>query len=151
MAAKAVVRDVGRVLDLPYMFCDGVSKLIPAAPGKQYSLDDAVEMEPVLRERLENEEELRPPWELAKKLEGLTRGIGMHAGGVLIAPGKITDFCPLYIASGEGASPVSMYDKDDVEQIGLVKFDFLGLRYLTIIELAQKYIKDLSGQDVDVA
>ena len=143
MAAKAVVRDVGRVLDLPYMFCDGVSKLIPAAPGKQYSLDDAVEMEPVLRERLENEEELRELWELAKKLEGLTRNIGMHAGGVLIAPGKITDFCPMYQASADGAVPVSMLDKDDVEKVGLVKFDFLGLRNLTIIELAVRYIKDL--------
>ncbi|SMF56153.1 DNA polymerase III subunit alpha [Pseudogulbenkiania subflava] len=143
MAAKAVVRDVGRVLDLPYMFCDGVSKLIPAAPGKQYSLDDAVEMEPILKERLENEEELRELWELAKKLEGLTRGIGMHAGGVLIAPGKITDFCPVYQAAGDDAVPVSMLDKDDVEQIGLVKFDFLGLRNLTIIELAVKYIKAL--------
>ncbi|MFC3531945.1 DNA polymerase III subunit alpha [Vogesella facilis] len=143
MAAKAVVRDVGRVLDLPYMFCDGVSKLIPAAPGKQYSLDDAVEMEPVLRERLENEEELSELWALAKKLEGLTRGIGMHAGGVLIAPGKITDFCPVYQASGEDAVPVSMLDKDDVEQVGLVKFDFLGLRNLTIIDLAVRYIQAL--------
>ncbi|RXZ45259.1 DNA polymerase III subunit alpha [Crenobacter cavernae] len=145
MAAKAVVRDVGRVLDLPYMFCDGVSKLIPAAPGKQYSLDDAVEMEPVLKERLENEEELRELWELAKKLEGLTRNIGMHAGGVLIAPGRLTDFCPLYQASGDDAVPVSMYDKDDVEAIGLVKFDFLGLRNLTIIDLAVRYIKDLDA------
>lgn len=143
MAAKAVVRDVGRVLDLPYTFCDQVSKLIPAAPGKQYSLDDAVEMEPVLRERLENEEELGELWALAKKLEGLTRNIGMHAGGVLIAPGKLTDFCPLFQASGEDAVPVSMLDKDDVEQIGLVKFDFLGLRNLTIIDLAVRYIKDL--------
>ncbi|WP_054285868.1 DNA polymerase III subunit alpha [Gulbenkiania mobilis] len=143
MAAKAVVRDVGRVLDLPYNFCDGVSKLIPAAPGKQYSLDDAVEMEPVLKERLENEEELRELWALAKKLEGLTRNIGMHAGGVLIAPGRITDFCPVYQAGGEEAVPVSMLDKDDVEQIGLVKFDFLGLRNLTIIDLAVNYIRDL--------
>jgi len=143
MAAKAVVRDVGRVLDLPYTFCDQVSKLIPAAPGKQYSLDDAVEMEPVLRDRLANEEELSQLWALAKKLEGLTRNIGMHAGGVLIAPGKLTDFCPLFQASGEDAVPVSMLDKDDVEQIGLVKFDFLGLRNLTIIELAVRYIKDL--------
>lgn len=151
MASKAVVRDVGRVLDLPYMFCDGVSKLIPAAPGKQYSLDDAVEMEPILKERLENEEELRELWALAKKLEGLTRGIGMHAGGVLIAPGKITDFCPVYQASGDDAVPVSMLDKDDVEQVGLVKFDFLGLRNLTIIDLAVRYIKDLDPSfDTDI-
>ena len=146
MASKAVVRDVGRVLDLPYTFCDQLSKLIPSAPGKQYSLDDAVEMEPLLKERLENEEEVRELWHLAKKLEGLTRNIGMHAGGVLIAPGKLTDFCPLYQASGDEAVPVSMYDKDDVEQIGLVKFDFLGLRNLTIIELAVHYIKHLDPQ-----
>lgn len=143
MAAKAVVRDVGRVLDLPYTFCDQISKLIPGAPGKQYSLDDAVEMEPVLKDRLDNEEELRQLWELAKKLEGLTRNIGMHAGGVVIAPGKMTDFCPLYQASGDDSVPVSMLDKDDVEKVGLVKFDFLGLRNLTIIDLAVRYIKDL--------
>lgn len=143
MAAKAVVRDVGRVLDFSYTFCDQVSKLIPAAPGKQYSLDDAVEMEPILKQRLENEEELRELWELAQKLEGMTRNIGMHAGGVLIAPGKLTDFCPLYQAPGEDSSPVSQFDKDDVEQVGLVKFDFLGLRNLTIIELAMQYIKRL--------
>ncbi len=143
MAAKAVVRDVGRVLDLSYGFVDSISKLIPAAPGKQYSLDDAVEMEPQLKERLENEEEIKELWALAKKLEGMTRNVGMHAGGVLIAPGKITDFCPLYQAQGEDANPVSQFDKDDVEQIGLVKFDFLGLRNLTIIDLAVRYIKDL--------
>ncbi|KAF0813201.1 DNA polymerase III subunit alpha [Andreprevotia sp. IGB-42] len=150
MAAKAVVRDVGRVLDLPYMFCDGVSKLIPAAPGKQYSLDDAVEMVPELAERLEREDELKELWELALKLEGLTRNIGMHAGGVLIAPGQITDFCPVYQASGAESSPVSMLDKDDVEQIGLVKFDFLGLRNLTIIELALQYIEKQTGQKLDL-
>ncbi|HSC79106.1 MAG TPA: DNA polymerase III subunit alpha, partial [Chitinolyticbacter sp.] len=150
MAAKAVVRDVGRVLDLPYMFCDGLSKMIPAAPGKQYSLDDAVEMVPELAERVQNEDEVKELWELAKTLEGLTRNIGMHAGGVLIAPGRITDFCPVYQASGADASPVSMLDKDDVEQIGLVKFDFLGLRNLTIIELALQYIQKETGQYLDL-
>ena len=143
MAAKAVVRDVGRVLDLPYSFCDGLSKLIPAAPGTQYSLDDAVEMEPTLKERIANEEEVAELWTLAKKLEGVTRNIGMHAGGVLIAPGQIVDFCPMYQASGDDASPVSMLDKGDVEEVGLVKFDFLGLRNLTIIELAVEYIHKL--------
>ncbi|MHB0985278.1 MAG: DNA polymerase III subunit alpha [Sulfuricella sp.] len=143
MAAKAVVRDVGRVLDLPYNFCDQLSKLIPAAPGKQYSLDEALQMEPQLKERYDNEEEVRELFELARKLEGLTRNVGMHAGGVLIAPGKLTDFCPLYVASGADAVPVSQFDKDDVEAAGLVKFDFLGLRNLTIIELALKYIRKL--------
>ena len=144
MTAKAVVRDVGRALDLPYMFCDGISKLIPTAPGKHCSLDEAIRLEPLLRERLETEEELRELWTLAKKLEGLTRNISMHAGGVLIAPGKITDFCPMYQASGDGSVPVSMLDKDDVEKIGLLKFDFLGLRNLAIIDLAVRYIKDLN-------
>ncbi|MFC4157760.1 DNA polymerase III subunit alpha [Chitinimonas lacunae] len=151
LASKAVVRDVGRVLDLPYNFCDQLSKLIPAAPGKQFSLDDAVEMEPQLKERIANEEEVAELWALGKKLEGMTRNIGMHAGGVLIAPGKLTDFCPLYQASGEDASPVSQYDKDDVEQIGLVKFDFLGLRNLTILEMACQYIERLGGGKVDLA
>jgi DNA polymerase-3 subunit alpha len=140
MAAKAVVRDVGRVLDLPYSFVDGLSKLIPSAPGKQYSLDDALQMEPLLKERVQNEEEVSELFILAKKLEGLTRNVGMHAGGVLIAPGKLTDFCPLYQGYGEDTNPVSQFDKDDVELIGLVKFDFLGLRNLTIIDLALRYI-----------
>lgn len=143
MAAKAVIRDVGRVLDLPYSFVDGLSKLIPSAPGKQYSLDDALQMEPLLKERIDNEEEVKALFSLAKKLEGITRNVGMHAGGVLIAPGKLTDFCPLYQGYGEEASPVSQFDKDDVEAIGLVKFDFLGLRNLTIIQLAIQYIQSL--------
>ena len=142
MAAKAVVRDVGRVLDLPYNFCDQLSKLIPAAPGKQYSLDEALTMEPQLKERYDSEEEVRELFILARKLEGLTRNVGMHAGGVLIAPGKLTDFCPLYLAPNAD-NAVSQFDKDDVEAVGLVKFDFLGLRNLTIIELALKYIKKL--------
>ncbi|WP_374536712.1 DNA polymerase III subunit alpha [Chitinimonas taiwanensis] len=150
MSSKSVVRDIGRVLDLPFFLCDKLSKLIPLEANKPLPLAKAMEAEPQIGELIEAEDagELL---ELALKLEDLTRGIGMHAGGVLIAPGKLTDFCPLYIASGEGASPVSQFDKDDVEQVGLVKFDFLGLRNLTIIELAQKYIKLVSGQDVDVA
>jgi len=150
MSSKAVIRDVGRVLDLPFGLCDRLSKLIPLEANKPVSLDKAMEMEPQIAEIIAAEDagELI---ELAQKLEDLVRGIGMHAGGVLIAPGKLTDFCPLYIASGEDASPVSQYDKDDVEQAGLVKFDFLGLRNLTIIELAQRYIKQVSNLDVDVA
>lgn len=143
MAAKAVIRDVGRVLDLPYSFVDSLSKMIPSAPGKQYSLDDALQMEPLLKERVENEEEVSALFSLAQTLEGITRNVGMHAGGVLIAPGKLTDFCPLYQGYGDDANPVSQFDKDDVESIGLVKFDFLGLRNLTIIQLAMQYIQSL--------
>jgi DNA polymerase-3 subunit alpha len=141
MAAKAVVRDVGRVLGMSYGQCDRISKLIPAAPGKQYSLDDALAMEPELARMVVDEEEVAALWALAKKLEGLTRNIGMHAGGVLIALGKITDYCPIY--QSDGGQPISMLDKDDVESVGLVKFDFLGLRNLTIIDLSVQYIKQL--------
>ena len=133
MAAKAVIRDVGRVLDLPFHFVDGISKLIPLELG--ITLSDALVKEPQLAERRENEEELRELLELALRLEGLVRNVGMHAGGVLISPGKISDFCPVY-CQADGASLVSQYDKDDVEAVGLVKFDFLGLRTLTILELA---------------
>ena len=132
MSSKAVIRDVGRVLELPFMLCDKLSKLIPLEANKPLSLEKAMEAEPQIQELIEAEEadELIT---LAKKLEDLTRGLGMHAGGVLIAPGKISDYSPVYQAD-ESASPVSMYDKGDVEDVGLVKFDFLGLRNLTIIE-----------------
>jgi DNA polymerase-3 subunit alpha len=140
MAARAVIRDVGRVLDLSYNFCDQLSKMIPSAPGKNVTLDEALEQVPELKARYESEEEVKELFDLARKLEGLTRNVGMHAGGVLIAPGKLTDFCPLYNAEGSD-SVVSQFDKDDVEKVGLVKFDFLGLRNLTIIDLAVKYIK----------
>ena len=142
MAAKAVVRDVGRVLDLGYNFCDQIAKLIPFQPGKHITLADARQMEPQLKEREKNEEEVAGLLALAEKLEGLTRNVGMHAGGVLIAPGKLTEFCPLYIPDGSDAA-VSQYDKDDVEAIGLVKFDFLGLTTLTILDWTVRYIKRL--------
>ena len=152
MAARAAIRDVGRVLDMSYTFCDGISKLIPNKPGVAVTLqlppadrkkDDklvyAVEAEPILAEREAREEDVRTLLELARKLEGMTRNIGMHAGGVLIAPGKLTDFCPLYQQPGSD-SAVSQYDKNDVESVGLVKFDFLGLATLTILEIAREFI-----------
>ncbi len=142
MAAKAVVRDVGRVLEMSYTFCDQLAKLIPFAPGKLITLELAREMEPQLKEREKNEEEVAELLALAGKVEGLTRNVGMHAGGVLIAPGKLTDFCPLYVADASD-SAVSQFDKDDVEAIGLVKFDFLGLTTLTILDWAMRYIKQL--------
>jgi len=139
MAARAAIRDVGRVLDMSYTFCDGISKLIPNKPGQHITIAGALEAEPILAERLEKEDEVKTLLALAQKLEGMTRNIGMHAGGVLIAPGKLTDFCPLYQQPGSD-SAVSQYDKDDVEAIGLVKFDFLGLATLTILEIAREFI-----------
>ena len=132
MAARAAIRDVGRVLDMSYTFCDGISKLIPNKPGQHITIDGALKVEPILAERLAKEDEVKTLLALAQKLEGLTRNIGMHAGGVLIAPGKLTDFTPLYQQPGS-ESAVSQYDKDDVEAVGLVKFDFLGLATLTIL------------------
>ena len=140
MAARAAIRDVGRVLDMSYTFCDGISKLIPNKPGQHITIDGAVKEVPMLAERLEKEEEVKTLLELAKKLEGMTRNVGMHAGGVLIAPGKLTDFCPLYQQPGS-ESAVSQFDKYDVEAAGLVKFDFLGLATLTILEIARQFIQ----------
>ncbi len=149
LSSKAVIRDVGRVLELPFGLCDKLSKLIPLEANKPLGLDAAMAAEPEIQALIDNED-AGQLIELAKKLEDLTRGLGMHAGGVLIAPGKISDFCPVYQAD-ESASPVSMYDKGDVEDIGLVKFDFLGLRNLTIIEMAQAFIAETTGDKVDVA
>jgi DNA polymerase-3 subunit alpha len=142
MAARAVVRDTGRVLDLGYNFCDQVAKLIPVQPGRTITLQDAREMEPLLAQREQKEDEVRELLALGGKLEGLTRNVGMHAGGVLIAPGKLTDFCPLYAAEGT-ANAISQLDKDDVEAVGLVKFDFLGLTTLTILDWAERYVRTL--------
>ncbi|HXF68003.1 MAG TPA: DNA polymerase III subunit alpha [Burkholderiales bacterium] len=145
MAARAVVRDVGRVLDLSYTFCDQLAKLIPFQPGRHITLAEAREMEPQLKEREEKEEEVRELLALAEKLEGLTRNVGMHAGGVLIAPGKLTEFCPLYVADGSDAA-VSQFDMKDVEAVGLVKFDFLGLTTLTILDWTLGNIEKAQGE-----
>jgi DNA polymerase-3 subunit alpha len=154
MASKAALRDVGRVLGMGYGHVDSVAKLVPGLPGKTYTLAPVplppdkpdpgliyVRQEvPELEQREAAEEEVAELLALATRVEGLVRNIGMHAGGVLIAPGRITDFCPLYQQPGSD-SAVSQYDKDDVEAIGLVKFDFLGLATLTILELAKDFIR----------
>ncbi|HMO46375.1 MAG TPA: DNA polymerase III subunit alpha [Rubrivivax sp.] len=154
MAAKAALRDVGRVLGMGYGHVDSIAKLVPAPPGKQVTLqrvpagyDPAKDSTiyarreaPELEQREAAEEEVAELLSLAMRVEGLVRNVGMHAGGVLIAPGKITDFCPLYQQPGS-ASAVSQFAKDDVEAIGLVKFDFLGLATLTILELAKEFIR----------
>jgi DNA polymerase-3 subunit alpha len=144
MAARAAIRDVGRTLDMSYTFCDGLSKLIPNKPGQHITIALAMEQEPILAQRYANEDEVKILLNLAQNLEGLTRNVGMHAGGVLIAPGKLTDFCPLYQQSGSPSS-VSQFDKDDVEAVGLVKFDFLGLATLTILENAKNLILKKEG------
>jgi DNA polymerase-3 subunit alpha len=139
------------VLDLPYGFVDGIAKLIPAQPGRLVTLKQARESEPLLAERERNEEEVRELLALAESLEGLTRNVGMHAGGVLIAPGRLTDFCPLYVQAGAEAM-VSQLDKDDVEAVGLVKFDFLGLTTLTILDWTLRYIRKLdTGSTVELS
>ena len=140
MAAKAVVRDVGRVLGHPYGFVDRIAKLIPFEI--KMTLTKALKESPDLKELYDADEEVKSLIDLALSLEGLTRNVGKHAGGVLISPSALVDFTPLYCEEG-GGSLVSQFDKDDVEAVGLVKFDFLGLRNLTIIDWAVKIINDL--------
>ncbi|MCW8091656.1 DNA polymerase III subunit alpha [Alteromonas sp. ASW11-130] len=147
MAAKAVVRDVGRVLGHPYGFVDRISKLIPSDPGM--TLKKAFEVEPRLPELYADDEEVKDLIDMARILEGVTRNAGKHAGGVVIAPTTITDFAPLY-CDDEGNNPVTQFDKNDVETAGLVKFDFLGLRTLTIIQWAIDMIAAGKGTEIDI-
>ncbi|HIU85092.1 MAG TPA: DNA polymerase III subunit alpha [Candidatus Aphodousia gallistercoris] len=143
MGAKGVIRDVGRVLGISYSLCDKVSRLIPAQPGKSVSLQEAVNTVPDLKALIEKDETVAQLIEKALPLEGLVRNLGMHAGGVLIAPGKLTDFCPLYSQDENPDNVISQFDKKDVENVGLVKFDFLGLTTLTILEFAMRFIRQL--------
>ncbi|MEE9396295.1 MAG: DNA polymerase III subunit alpha, partial [Methylococcales bacterium] len=152
MAAKAVVRDVGRVLSHPYGFVDRLAKLIPFEIGM--TLEKALAESEGLREAYQSDDEVRSLIDLAKSLEGIARNAGKHAGGVVIAPSKLTDFTPLYCEPG-GKNLVTQFDKDDVEAVGLVKFDFLGLRTLTIIDWAVQAINvqrtESSQQPIDIA
>ncbi len=147
MAAKAVVRDVGRVLGHPYGFVDKISKMIPLDPGM--TLTKAFEAEPRLPEVYAQDDDVRDLIDMCRILEGVTRNAGKHAGGVVIAPTKITDFSPLY-CDDEGKNPVTQFDKNDVETAGLVKFDFLGLRTLTIIQWAVDMIKEGHNEEIDI-
>jgi DNA polymerase-3 subunit alpha len=140
LAAKAVVRDVGRVLGHPYGFVDKIAKLIPMEIGM--TLDRALEQEEELKRLYEGEAEIRELIDLARSLEGLARNAGTNASGVVIAPSVLTDFTPLYCEAGS-STPVTQFDKDDVEAAGLVKFDFLGLRTLTIIDWV---VRDINSQ-----
>lgn len=147
MAAKAVVRDVTRVQGKPYGLGDRLAKLIPFEVGM--TLDKAYEAEPDLKRLVEEDDEVRDVWEMALKLEGLSRNTGKHAGGVVIAPGKLTDFTAL-LSEEDGSGLVTQLDKDDVEAAGLVKFDFLGLRTLTIIDWALAQIRETRGEAPDM-
>ncbi|MDH0865070.1 DNA polymerase III subunit alpha [Mitsuaria sp. GD03876] len=164
MAAKGALRDIGRVLGMGFGHVDSIAKLVPAPPGKTVTLaqlppdfdPDKAKMvyarheSPEIGEREAQDEEVAGLLEMAARVEGTVRSIGMHAGGVLIAPGRITDFCPQYQQPGS-TSAVSQYDKDDVEAIGLVKFDFLGLATLTILELAKDFIVGRYPEHADFA
>lgn len=144
MAAKAVVRDVGRVLGHPYGFVDRIAKLIPFEVGM--TLTKALQESTDLKDLYDTEEEVKALLDLALSLEGLSRNTGKHAGGVLISPSDLTDFTPIYCEEG-GEGLVSQFDKDDVEAVGLVKFDFLGLRNLTIIDWALQNINKVRAQN----
>ena len=144
MAAKAVVRDVARVQGKPYALADKLSKLIPFEPGM--TLSKAFSQEKSLVAFVDSDEDAQEIIEMARKLEGITRNVGKHAGGVVIAPTKLTDFTPLY-SEDSGQGLVTQFDKNDVETAGLVKFDFLGLRTLTIIDWAVKMINQQRGQE----
>ncbi|KIQ60627.1 MULTISPECIES: DNA polymerase III subunit alpha [Pseudomonas] len=152
MAAKAVVRDVARVQGKSYGLADRLSKMIPFEVGM--TLEKAYEQEEILRDFIKVDEEAAEIWEMARKLEGVVRNVGKHAGGVVIAPTKLTDFSPIY-CDEEGDGLVTQFDKDDVEAAGLVKFDFLGLRTLTIIDWALKTINrdraKLGEEPLDIA
>ena len=144
MAARAAIGDVGRVLQLPFNFVQEIAKLIPTELG--ITLKSAVEQEPRIKERIAKEEDVKELFDLAMRLEGLVRNVSMHAGGVLIAPTEISAFSPIYCGpNGEGV--ISQFDKYDVESVGLVKFDFLGLRTLTIINMALKNANYLLKKD----
>jgi DNA polymerase III subunit alpha len=140
MKAKAAIRDAGRALHLPYPMVDGIAKMIPGGPKNlEITIEQAIEKEPKLKQRIETDKNVKRLVSVSQKIEGLTKSVGKHAGGVIIAPGKLTDFTPLYIVS-DGSGVISQYDKDDVEKAGLVKFDFLGLNNLTVIQKAIQFI-----------
>ena len=148
MAARGVVRDVTRALGKPYSLGDRISKMIPFEIGM--TLEKAISRQPVLKQAIKDDDEVQEIMNLSFKLEGGIRNIGKHAGGVVIAPGSLADFSPIYFDS-DTSSVLTQFDKDDVEKIGLVKFDFLGLRTLTIIDKAIKSINnDLASKNEDL-
>ena len=151
MAARAVVKDVTRALGKPYGLGERISKMIPFVPGM--TLDRAIKEQPIFKQTIKDDPEVSEVLDLAFKLEGITRNVGKHAGGIVIAPGALSDFCPTYL-DRQSSALMTQYDKDDVEKIGLVKFDFLGLRTLTVIDWATKsinsFLKEQSKSPLDL-
>lgn len=150
MGARGVVKDVGRALDYPYGETDRLSRMIPNKPGQNVTVRDTLDKIPEFRDEVRNNPRYRTLVEFALKLEGTIRSIGIHAGGVLIAPRKLIEFCPLYAADMLPENVISMFDKKDVEDVGLVKFDFLGLTTLTIIERCLDFIEANTGTRPDI-
>ncbi|WDU54015.1 DNA polymerase III subunit alpha [Taylorella equigenitalis] len=152
LGARAVVKDVGRVMQVPYAVCDELSKLIPNSPADPYTLQRALNEIKDIQDLYNNSEgdssDIKTVVDYSLKIEGLTRNTGTHAGGVLIAPGKLTDFTPLHRLPGS-TTAVSQYDKNDIEDVGLVKFDFLGLRNLTILDWTVRYVKEFNEAQKD--
>jgi DNA polymerase-3 subunit alpha len=150
MAARAVIRDVGRVLGVPYADVDRIAKLVPAIPGQEITIRQALTDVPKLREAYEHEERVRELLDLAQRLEGLTRHASTHAAGVVIAPRPIVEFAPLYRGSKDGDEITTQYAKGEIEEIGLLKMDFLGLKTLTLIDDALGSIAAATGERPDL-
>lgn len=143
MAAKAAIRDVGRVMDIPYVDVDKIAKLVP---GHNISIDDALKLEPQLKELYDSNPTVKELLDIAKRLEGLSRHASTHAAGVVIAPEPLTNFMPLYKNPSED-TVTTQFDMGSVESVGLLKFDFLGLKTLTVLEKTVEYIKQ-QGKEI---
>jgi len=150
MAARAVIRDVGRVLEVPYSVVDRIAKLVPAVPGQEITIEQSLAQVPVLKEAYEKEDNVREMLDLAQRLEGLTRHASTHAAGVVIAPKPIVEFAPVYKGTKEGDEVTTQFAKDEIEEIGLLKLDFLGLKTLTLIDDAVQSIARVTGELPDL-
>jgi DNA polymerase-3 subunit alpha len=150
MAARAVIRDVGRVLEVGYAEVDRIAKLVPAVPGQEITIKQALAEVPKLRESYEQDDQVREMLDLAQRLEGLTRHASTHAAGVVIAPKPLVEFAPLYRGTKEGDEVTTQFAKDEIEEIGLLKLDFLGLKTLTLIDDAVNSIEAVTGERPDL-
>ena len=150
MAARAAIRDVGRVLEVPYPVVDRIAKLVPAVPGQEVTIAESLRQIPALKEAYDQDPSVREMLDLAQRLEGLTRHASTHAAGVVIAPKPIVEFAPLYRGTKEGDEVTTQYAKDEIEEIGLLKLDFLGLKTLTVIDDALDSIERCTGERPDL-